>query len=428
MKNKLVKGLLYFVFILYLAILVKIVLLKYHSILDIFPINTEGFRSYNIIPFKILSDFSANLQSDNWLWGVSNILGNIAIFSPLGLLLPILFKKMRENYLLILISSVTLSLAFETLQYLLYLGSADIDDVILNTLGGCIGIAVYHIISKISKGKEFIAQCVTLCLTLIMSIPAFYVAKNQFGNLLGLTHIETNYEGNENIPTREPNISGTLIEINKSSIQYYKGYLSSNKVENDFLKNGTSKITNETKIYKLNIIEGKNKATFEYSPLSINDLNSIEKNSLINLWLKEDNTTVDVIVISKPLDTSGETSVMTGSSKPNDSKKDRKSDNISGHILNIKGNDITLNLMITQDLGNGQSMATSGVGENAIKVHVKLKDTTTYIKRTSKDMGITSTDKSATKSDLLVDSSINITGTKKGDTFIADSIIIYEFK
>jgi glycopeptide antibiotics resistance protein len=75
-----------------------------------------------------------------------NTLGNIALFLPLGTLLPLLFRRFREWKQVVLLA-VFLSLSIETIQFFsAFIGnfrSVDIDDVILNTLGACVGFAIY---------------------------------------------------------------------------------------------------------------------------------------------------------------------------------------------------------------------------------------------------------------------------------------------
>ena len=76
--------------------------------------------------------------------GVWQFLLNIIMFVPLGLLLPVVFKKMR-SWRAVFAVSFALSLATELLQLISYRGT-DIDDVIANTLGGLCGFALYVLI------------------------------------------------------------------------------------------------------------------------------------------------------------------------------------------------------------------------------------------------------------------------------------------
>ena len=78
-------------------------------------------------------------------------LGNILLFLPLGVMLPLLHVRFRSLKTL-LITAVCLSLSIEIIQFALRLiGSArsvDIDDVLLNTLGACLGYALVRIVAS----------------------------------------------------------------------------------------------------------------------------------------------------------------------------------------------------------------------------------------------------------------------------------------
>ncbi len=68
---------------------------------------------------------------------VQQLILNIAMFLPYGFLLPITAKSLRRGWKTAL-AVLAITLAVETLQY--FMGrSADIDDVIMNFLGGILG-------------------------------------------------------------------------------------------------------------------------------------------------------------------------------------------------------------------------------------------------------------------------------------------------
>lgn len=75
-----------------------------------------------------------------------NTLGNLALFVPLGILLPLTSNRFR-TLRRVLLFALCLSLSIEAIQFLLrFFGNpraVDIDDVILNTLGACVGFAIY---------------------------------------------------------------------------------------------------------------------------------------------------------------------------------------------------------------------------------------------------------------------------------------------
>ena len=69
------------------------------------------------------------------------------MFIPLGLLLPVVFKSL-SSFKKIFQVTFYFSLFIEFIQY--FIGRlSDIDDLILNTLGGMLGYAVYCIVYKL---------------------------------------------------------------------------------------------------------------------------------------------------------------------------------------------------------------------------------------------------------------------------------------
>ncbi|MCY1434848.1 VanZ like family protein [compost metagenome] len=60
----------------------------------------------------------------------------------MGFLLPLLSKKFRKAWVIICLGFIS-SLAVETVQFIFTVGSADIDDLILNTIGAWLGYLAY---------------------------------------------------------------------------------------------------------------------------------------------------------------------------------------------------------------------------------------------------------------------------------------------
>lgn len=123
-------------FILYVVLLLFTVLLMDRSVKDEYQ--------YNLVLFdEIKRYFRYREQVGNWIF-LRNILGNVVGFIPLGTCLPYVFPKMRHPLLVALIS-FECSLVIELTQLVFKIGSFDVDDLLLNTLGGIIGCAVYYI-------------------------------------------------------------------------------------------------------------------------------------------------------------------------------------------------------------------------------------------------------------------------------------------
>lgn len=76
-------------------------------------------------------------------------LGNIGWFVPFGFLLPIILK--RKSLLTTIIAGLMFSFFIETMQFIFYKGVAELDDLILNTLGAAIGYFIYYLYCKMRK-------------------------------------------------------------------------------------------------------------------------------------------------------------------------------------------------------------------------------------------------------------------------------------
>jgi glycopeptide antibiotics resistance protein len=105
----------------------------------------------NLVPFRIISNEIAGLLSHaSHLRTIDlNLFGNVLLFMPLGLLVPLIWRR-RVKILLI---GCAASVCIEVMQFVLtHLGfvnrMADIDDVILNTLGAVAGYWIYALAKK----------------------------------------------------------------------------------------------------------------------------------------------------------------------------------------------------------------------------------------------------------------------------------------
>ena len=71
-----------------------------------------------------------------------NLGGNLLGFVPLGILLPLLFRRFNSLFSVTALVFVV-SLSYELIQLCTGLGIFDVDDLILNTAGGVIGFAAH---------------------------------------------------------------------------------------------------------------------------------------------------------------------------------------------------------------------------------------------------------------------------------------------
>jgi glycopeptide antibiotics resistance protein len=151
-------------FTIYMIILVKVVLFKgplFYEVVsgaDDYRASTSNatYKGYNLVPFRTIKSFLTPHPSISTSTKVFNLLGNIALFVPFGVLLPLLFRNLGKfNYMFL--ASVLLSLFFEAFQLFTHTGHFDVDDIILNSLGGVIGYLIFIATSRSLRRKVAVA-------------------------------------------------------------------------------------------------------------------------------------------------------------------------------------------------------------------------------------------------------------------------------
>ncbi|MBD3917408.1 VanZ family protein [Paenibacillus sp. PR3] len=446
MNKKVISGLIVVAWLAYLAFLVKIILLKTESLSDIFLGRSSGYRSYNLVPFRIFVDYGTYLRSSNWLRAFSNIAGNLAVFVPFGLLLPSLSPRFQQRFSMPVMLALGLSILFESLQYVLALGSADIDDVLLNVAGAAVGVAAFRRVSRWTGSNQLQTRILILAMLAVGSVPAMWIATEEFGQMLGLTKYETIYEGFEPIPKREADAEGTLVQLTDKQLVYYQGLLTGNEATDQWLEKRQVRLNERTQVYRRTIVSGKSSSTIRYERLASKQYDSLPDHAMLTLWFEQQSNVPDVIVISDPLVPSKGTqtisTAMEGhtdhSQAPSTEEELRRSDRkvppeapteeISGSIMEVDGDNITLNLSVTQETEGGAAVAVTGLGENAIKVNVKVTEGTKYTLRIANKSGTTYKDHAANLDMLASDQTVQITGKREGSIFRVESILIYRFE
>ena len=116
--------------------------------------------AYNLELFKEIKRFYTYREQVGMKAFLLNVVGNVAAFMPCGFFLPIVSRRGRKWYNSILLC-FALSLSVETAQLVWKVGSFDVDDLFLNTLGGAFGYVINRMIQGIrirrkrnAKGKS----------------------------------------------------------------------------------------------------------------------------------------------------------------------------------------------------------------------------------------------------------------------------------
>ena len=106
------------------------------------------YQGVNLIPFKTIWMYlTSPVLSDQIK--ILNLAGNILIFAPLGFYLTVFSHRIRLWLRLLILLFVPVLV--EILQYVFHTGASDVDDVILNFLGGVIGVFVCFVIEQVYK-------------------------------------------------------------------------------------------------------------------------------------------------------------------------------------------------------------------------------------------------------------------------------------
>ena len=111
-------------------------------------IGQENYR-YNLVPFREIERFWT-YRRELGIHSIYNLAGNVLGFVPAGFFIPVLWEPKRV-FLFTVCLTFQMSLLVEILQLVFRVGSFDVDDLILNTLGGMLG---YLLLTLIGKWRE----------------------------------------------------------------------------------------------------------------------------------------------------------------------------------------------------------------------------------------------------------------------------------
>lgn len=153
MKKETIKKVVATLFALYCVVLLYVLFLHntYRYEFGAIGVNSyfseEHMSMINIVPFKTIFGYFQRLMNHtiNTDIVVRNLFFNLVLFLPMGMAVPVLFEKKINKFWKFLLFIVITTFAIEIIQFLTMRGTADIDDIILNSLGGCIGYGIIQI-------------------------------------------------------------------------------------------------------------------------------------------------------------------------------------------------------------------------------------------------------------------------------------------
>jgi len=117
----------------------------------------QSAGALNLEPFDTVSRYIwvlAHSSDDDLLrHAVINLGGNVAMFVPLGFLVPCIWQKTGKFGWHFLTMALTIVL-IELMQLMTNLGSCDVDDLILNLVGTVMGFGLYRLWKRIIKSNS----------------------------------------------------------------------------------------------------------------------------------------------------------------------------------------------------------------------------------------------------------------------------------
>jgi glycopeptide antibiotics resistance protein len=143
-------------FFLYLVLLAAVTIVP----LPMSRARTPRPDDVNLVPLVPLLKCFAHQPSgipESRRFCLQNLVGNVALFLPLGILLPLVFDRLNL-FRRVLVVALLASVGIELTQWLSRsFGSyryVDINDVILNVLGACLGYACYAVARRYLFAKS----------------------------------------------------------------------------------------------------------------------------------------------------------------------------------------------------------------------------------------------------------------------------------
>lgn len=130
----------------------------------------------NFLPFSSIWGYLSGRYGSTMAY--INLLGNIILLVPVGLMIPLVSKRVKWAYAILIAGLVGLSI--ESTQLIFHVGIFDIDDVILNAAGVVIGFLFSHPVRRLFlfslKPKYLISAALVSVLMIVLVI--FYLQRS----------------------------------------------------------------------------------------------------------------------------------------------------------------------------------------------------------------------------------------------------------
>lgn len=143
-------------FVVYLLILIKVILFKYplvhiKEIVDSWQSDVfwEGMHRANFEWFRTIKLYTRYWERAE-INSFGNLIGNVFLFVPFGYMMPSLFQESKK-LVVFFMQLFLFVLGLELIQLYTNFGVFDVDDILLNCVGGLLGFIFYKIVRKTKK-------------------------------------------------------------------------------------------------------------------------------------------------------------------------------------------------------------------------------------------------------------------------------------
>lgn len=298
--EKILRGCQWVFFIIYGIFLLRITFFKQATLNNLFSAIGAGERTISIIPFQSIYDMAVSNTSIGRI--IENVVGNIVLFIPFGILFPIISNKKRKG----LYAAIIFSLLIEITQFLFALGSTDVDDLIFNVSGAYIGYFVSDKISKQFKSYTHFLIVMTL-ITAILGASVFGYLLVYQTDLFIFCRYDIDIENPELVEIfidTPATATGRYVELDDCILKVEKSV----KSANDIREIESFKITEDCEIficydrmeYFFSAITGEYQ---QYERIDYNDFISqrnykFDRNNNVRIWSDDENN-IKFIVITE---------------------------------------------------------------------------------------------------------------------------------
>lgn len=115
---------------------------------DIIAYSREGgFWNINLKPFYTIRKVA--LSDDPWIvW--RNLVANVAVFIPIGILYPLALNR-KYHFFVYFLHFLLFDFAIEGIQFAAMVGFFDVDDILLNSVGFMCGFVILMLCLRVQK-------------------------------------------------------------------------------------------------------------------------------------------------------------------------------------------------------------------------------------------------------------------------------------